>query len=487
MDLKSTLRSSYLLRRFSIFYLVFALLPLAILFYLYLQWDSETSSLIVSRRHLGLLIALAAGASLLSFFAMRQILAKLSLFTEAIRRVVFENIDPQTVIDLAQEEGEVAELAQSFQEVIARLEKNIMELKSTRNALNRTLSKIGHAVSSIEDMDRLVKLVLETSAEATGAKRAAVFSLNDGSFEAVSSTGFESITEETLVENARPHLEWLESQRRTLILGIDETSDESVDSLLASPLVCAPLSHRKKLCGAILFSGSQFGRDFLEDEIRIIVTLSSQLASLFENAELSAERERTYFETMSALALAVEARDPYSRGHSERVGRYAQRIGKALGLSKEDLRTISDASLLHDIGKIGITDAILHKPGTLNGEEMEVIKKHPAIGEGIVMPLKTFQQLLDPIRHHHELLDGTGYPDGLKGEEVSEITRIMVVSDIFDALTTDRPYRKAISLDQSVEILQAMVKEGKLDQSVVDTFEQIMSEDELSPAPELTS
>jgi HD-GYP domain-containing protein (c-di-GMP phosphodiesterase class II) len=141
-----------------------------------------------------------------------------------------------------------------------------------------------------------------------------------------------------------------------------------------------------------------------------------------------------------------------------------------MGLGQSDVKMLRDAARLHDIGKIGVTDMVLLKPGPLNDEEWEMMKKHPEIGEGIIKPIQSLRNLCDIVRHHHEKLDGSGYPDGLKGDEIKPLVRILTVADIFDALTTDRPYRKGFTHDKAIEELRKM--EGKLDMKMVEALVQ---------------
>jgi len=142
---------------------------------------------------------------------------------------------------------------------------------------------------------------------------------------------------------------------------------------------------------------------------------------------------------------------------------------------------LKDASQLHDIGKIGISDSILSKPGPLTPSEVEVMKQHPGIGESILRPLKTFQNLLHPIRHHHEFLDGSGYPDGLRGNEIPIITRILSVADIFDAMTSGRPYREALGKTEALNMLSGLVREGKIDPQVVSALHIAITGNEHHP------
>jgi putative nucleotidyltransferase with HDIG domain len=155
-----------------------------------------------------------------------------------------------------------------------------------------------------------------------------------------------------------------------------------------------------------------------------------------------------------ALAVAVEAKDPYTRGHSERVAGYSVNLATALGLPPSQFETIRGAALLHDIGKIGISGSILRKPGYLTKQELQQIKKHPTIGERICASLKFAHDILPIIKHHHEHYDGKGYPDGLKGDKIPITARIVAIADAFDAMTSDRPYREGMDPDEALAILE---------------------------------
>ena len=152
--------------------------------------------------------------------------------------------------------------------------------------------------------------------------------------------------------------------------------------------------------------------------------------------------KRLFISTISALAAAIDAKDEYTRGHSERVTRYSVIIGKYLGLNAIELERLKVAGLLHDIGKIGIDDRILRKPGILTAEEFEEMKKHPVIGFNILEPIKELREINKGVKYHHEKWDGSGYPEGLKGEDIPLIARIIAVADTFDAMTTKRPYQE---------------------------------------------
>lgn len=170
--------------------------------------------------------------------------------------------------------------------------------------------------------------------------------------------------------------------------------------------------------------------------------------------KLYLEMKDLYFETVYALTKAVEAKDPYTNGHSQRVADYAEKLAKIMGLKQSRIDTLRTAALLHDIGKIGIQDDILNKPGTLTTEEMNKIKTHPSIGINILSDVDFLSDVREIILKHHEKYDGTGYPDGIGGQEVPIEAYILAVADAFDAMTSDRSYRKGMTTQKALEIIQ---------------------------------
>lgn len=168
-----------------------------------------------------------------------------------------------------------------------------------------------------------------------------------------------------------------------------------------------------------------------------------------------------------ALARAIEAKDAYTEGHTERVSTISEYLARAIGLSETDIEAVRKGGVLHDIGKIGVPDHILNKPCKLSGEEFEIIKLHPIIGADICQSLRSFGQIVPIIRHHHEKLDGSGYPDGLEGSQLHINAQIVAVVDIFDALTSDRPYRLSMPVAVAFGILSEMADTGQLNQELV--------------------
>ncbi|HEX4460494.1 MAG TPA: HD domain-containing phosphohydrolase, partial [Polyangia bacterium] len=188
-----------------------------------------------------------------------------------------------------------------------------------------------------------------------------------------------------------------------------------------------------------------------------------------ENRRLLLEVERGYLEVLRALVNAIEAKDPYTAGHSQRTAEFAVAIGRELGLTVDELHELEVGGLLHDIGKIGIAEQILRKPAQLDDAEMRIMRGHPAIGDGIVGDIELLGRIRSMVRNHHERFDGTGYPDGLVGEQIPLGARIIAVADTYDAITSDRCYQPGRPPAESVPILHRLAGQ-QLDEMVVDAL-----------------
>ncbi|MFA5393342.1 MAG: HD-GYP domain-containing protein [Candidatus Ratteibacteria bacterium] len=218
---------------------------------------------------------------------------------------------------------------------------------------------------------------------------------------------------------------------------------EGVGSLLSTPLVT---SESKLGVCSIYFPKP---RKFSREEIEFFSIFSNFLATFLTTHTLNYQLGRSYLDIAKALIVALEEKDPYTRGHSERVREYAIKMAEKLKMSKTEIQILSDFSILHDIGKIIVDNSILNKPGKLNKEEWDAIKQHPVIGSRMILPFDGLASGIPLIKHHHERVDGKGYPDGLKGDSIPPLVQIMAVSDAFDAMTSPRAYRNALTLKEA--------------------------------------
>jgi putative two-component system response regulator len=217
-------------------------------------------------------------------------------------------------------------------------------------------------------------------------------------------------------------------------------------------------------CGADDFIHKPLHRDELLARVRSLVRLK-RFTDELESAET----------VLFTLARSIEAKDPYTEGHCDRLSRYSVALAERLGLSEDKCIELRRAGIVHDIGKVAVPEHILLKPGTLNEAERRVIETHPVIGERICAPLKSFRGVLPIIRHHHERLNGTGYPDRLQGNEIPLTAKILQTVDVYDALTTDRPYRAALASQHAFSIIREECRKGWWDESLVNELENLLA------------
>ena len=201
--------------------------------------------------------------------------------------------------------------------------------------------------------------------------------------------------------------------------------------------------------------------------------LLARVRSLLKLKQRTDELERAE-SVLFSLARSIEGKDPYTHGHCERLSEYSIRLGDQLGLPEDQIIALRRAGVVHDIGKIAVPDAILLKPGKLSAEEWTLIREHPVVGERICAPLKSFRLVLPIIRHHHEKFDGSGYPDGLRKQDIPVTARVLQIVDIYDALTTERPYKPAFSITDALQTMKNEVAQGWWDPDIFDQFEQLV-------------
>jgi len=246
-----------------------------------------------------------------------------------------------------------------------------------------------------------------------------------------------------------------------------------------------PIIASQDLLGVLAAFGKKKGNELTESDTQFLSVLSGIFSFFIHNMLLDTELEQTNVNTLIAIAIFLEKRDVYTQGHSERVRELSEKLAKRMRLDKKFIATMCRAAALHDIGKIGIRDDILNKPGKLTEEEFEVIKEHPEIAARMLKPLNFLQDSLPGILYHHEKYDGTGYPQRLKGDQIPIEAQIITVADVYDALTTDRPYRKAFTKEESISMMIEMNRKNFNPDVLREFLAMLAAEKSSRPHPEV--
>jgi len=221
--------------------------------------------------------------------------------------------------------------------------------------------------------------------------------------------------------------------------------------------------------------------DFLNKPVKR-EQLIARVRSLLRLKAFTDELERAEV-VIFALARSIEGKDPYTQGHCERLADYSARLGEHMGLPAEEIKALRRAGIVHDIGKVAVPDSILLKPSRLTRGEQTILRLHPVVGERICSSLKSFQLVLPIIRHHHEKMNGSGYPDGLRGNQIPLRVRVLQIVDVYDALSTDRPYKPALSAAAALDVMKKEVGKGWWDPEVLAAFEDLIKADECGAQP----
>jgi len=237
-------------------------------------------------------------------------------------------------------------------------------------------------------------------------------------------------------------------------------------------VICVPLMIRNRVFGVLSLTGKRNGGKFTREDLGYIRTLAQRASLNMENKILYESLYANIIDTFRSLITSIHLRDHYTERHSAHATELAIKTAKALQCSEKEIESLRIAGMLHDIGKIAIPDKILLKEGRLTDEEYTIIKDHPVIGENILKPVMLIDAERKIIRHHHERWDGKGYPDGLSREDIPFLSRILSVADSFDAMTSNRPYRKALRIDDAIDELQRN-RNTQFDKNVVDAFTRL--------------
>ncbi|MDO8963470.1 MAG: HD domain-containing protein [Coriobacteriia bacterium] len=403
----------------------------------------------------------------------RNVSAPLADLSESARRVAEGDFSSKVDISGTNEVAELADafnaMTESLRERTDTLTKKVLELA--------TLYEMSRALGSTLDLDILLDSVLDSAMRIFNVDSGYVM-LRDKASQRLDLRAWRGVASGRPDERAiRSSMsDWVVRQGRPLIFNppADDTVEQQVDSVTgALAALCVPLISGEGVIGAIAVGSRDREFRFTGDDVRLLSTIANHVTIAIGNIELFSSLQDAYLATVRSLAEAVDAKDPYTRGHSDRVANYARAIAERLGLSGEQCTALEMAAYLHDIGKIGIHEEILLKPGKLDAEEMGQMRHHPLIGANILKPVAFPWPIAPVVRHHHEHFDGAGYPAGLKGEEIPLLARILTVADAFEAMTADRPYRGGRTHVEAVDELRRCAG-THFDPRIVECFEHAL-------------
>jgi HD-GYP domain-containing protein (c-di-GMP phosphodiesterase class II) len=333
-------------------------------------------------------------------------------------------------------------------------------LASTQKYLT-TLHKVSDILSRASSVEALFDSIVQAILEVTGGDRAAVLIRNQ-------ETGaVDMVTVRTKDGKVAGEVKLSRTVVNDVLeKGISAFTDdaladerygggESIVRQRIRSVMCAPMRTTDQILG-VLYVDSQMAREFSEAELELLAAVGNQAGIALHRAKLMQEVEKLFFDVMKAIASIIDAKDGYTHKHSERVSAFGVRLAKHLGFDADARAVVELSGLLHDVGKIGVPDAILNKPGKLTDVEFKEMRLHPLHGARILSNIQSAKvvSLLPGVKYHHERWDGKGYPEGLKGEEIPLLGRVLGVADFLDALTSDRSYRKGLPLEEALQMVK---------------------------------
>ncbi len=379
------------------------------------------------------------------------------------------------IAELDEANDSINRLALQLEERNQSLEKAVKNI----SALNR----VGVALSSELDIDRLVQLLINISVKGLRVEYGSILLYDEQRAQLVvhASSGLPVDLDTTISVAPGESVSGTvaSSGQPLLIRKVDGTQgikEHSRYGFTRRSVLCVPIKMKDRVLGTIELTNRRGAESFSLDDLEMLQSIANQAAVALENAKLYHDVQRSYLETVLALVQAVEEKDRYTRGHSERVTTFSVKIAGAMGLPQRQVRMVQYAGVLHDIGKIGIDLAIINKSGRLTPEEFTVVRNHPLIGERIIRPIGFLADALPAIAQHHERFDGCGYPLGISGDQMAIEARILAVADAYDAMITERPYRKPLAKCDAIAELQRC-SGSQFDPTVVEHFVEILHND----------
>ncbi len=398
----------------------------------------------------------------------RQLLGVLNL-SEKVSEAPFKSNDLKLLTALTSQAAVAisnARMLEELKESKQELNQTLSELVSTyadldkRSVFIEQVNKIALSINATLDLNKLVAKICLYAKSLTGAEEALVYLKKEGP------------SEEPMVHSSSEGACCKQPYELPFLTGLFAGTEQArflsgceTDGLgggrtdgqqagVWRNLLAVPFASKKNGIGGIAVMNKTTAEGFVEEDADLLKALGHQAANAVENAKLVTEQKAMLMDTITALAAAVDAKDAYTHNHSRKVSLYARAIAEVLGLQEDEMEILQRAALLHDIGKIAIPEAILNKPDRLTRDEFETMKTHPMCGVRILENIKEMESIIEGIRYHHERHDGNGYPEGLRGEGIPRMARILAVADTYDAITSDRPYRKGPGHEFACEEIQ---------------------------------
>jgi putative nucleotidyltransferase with HDIG domain len=407
----------------------------------------------------------------LSTIQIRKSLIPLEKIKEGTQRIANRDFDTRVKVTSRDEFEEVAE---SFNAMARQLGRQFKTLT--------TMVEIDRAILSVLDTDKIVNTVLTRMSEVFPSKSVsmAVIDTNPGDTAQtyIREGKSDKVKPTEKIQISPEELQMLRNNPETLMIKKDENLPRYLVPLTKRGIksfLVLPIFLKLRLAGIISFGYAKQPR-LSQEDLDQARQLADQVAVAFSNARLIEELNELNWGTLTALARAIDAKSPWTAGHSEQSTKLAVRIGEAMKLSHEDIDDLNRGGLLHDIGKLGIPINILDKPGKLTFEETKTMQKHVRLGARILEPITAYEKIIPIVLQHHERFNGKGYPDGLKGDSINLSARIFAVADSYEAMTADRPYRKAFDRNSAMGIIKEN-SGSDFDPHVVNAFLEVMDQE----------
>ena len=409
---------------------------------------------------------------LLSINQIRRSLVPLEKIKEGTQRIARRDFNSRVTVTSG---DEFEEVATSFNTMATQLGKQFKTLT--------TMAEVDRLILSSLDIEKIVNTILTYMREIFPCECVSVTIVDSNDLNKtqiyVGESKYENEKQRETIELKPEELQKLSDNPHTLLIELDEVLPSYLAPLASRGIksfLVLPIFLKQKLSGIITL-GYLEPPGLTQEDLAQARQLADQAAVAFSNAQLIDELNQLSWGTLTALARTIDAKSPWTAGHSERVTKIALKIGQVIGLSSEDIDNLRRGGLLHDIGKIGIQPEILDKPGKLTAKERQLMQEHVRLGARILEPIAAFAEAIPIVLYHHERFDGKGYPEGLAGEAIDFNARILAVADYFEAITSKRPYRKALSRQSGIKF----IKRGagrEFDPKVVQAFLEAMTQEE---------